>query len=238
MQEFCKIEKTINMMCHEIQKMDNSKSKWQSYSEEDLLYEIAICMFSSQMVFEIAVAIVDYLKMAGLLEIKKIMAQLELYENKLLTTLSNPIPIDLNGVPHQIRPRFNNRLAKMLTSTIVKLYREKISVYEILCFSNSAQHARKCLIEIISGFGPKQASLFLRRIGFCYELAILDRHILHYLQMKNVINSKSANLSNLMVYEKIEKEFQTLANESGVSVGCFDLAVWITIRVAKKERII
>lgn len=101
--------------------------------------------------------------------------------------------------------------------------------------SVNGKHARKILIESVTGFGPKQASLFLRNIGYCTELAIIDTHILAYLKLVRGITPKISTLSNFLKYEKIENEFIQIANDLQFKVGNFDLAIWITMRVAKKE---
>jgi N-glycosylase/DNA lyase len=108
----------------------------------------------------------------------------------------------------------------------------------ILFSARSARHARELLVNAVSGFGPKQASLFLRRVGYCSELAILDTHILDYLRMAHGIDPKPGMLSRLTSYERIEVEFQRVASEFGHAVGCVDLAMWITMRVAKREAVL
>jgi N-glycosylase/DNA lyase len=94
------------------------------------------------------------------------------------------------------------------------------------------------LTKNVIGFGPKQASLFLRRIGFSSELAILDTHILDYLKIARGIAPKLSTLSSIMGYEKIEHEFVNIAAEFNHIVGNVDLAVWVTMRVAKREMIL
>jgi N-glycosylase/DNA lyase len=104
--------------------------------------------------------------------------------------------------------------------------------------ARSASQARVSLVEAVSGFGPKQASLYLRRVGFSSELAVLDTHILDYLKMARGIDPKPGSLSRLSVYEQIEHQFRQVANDFGHGVGCVDLAMWVTMRVAKREAIL
>ncbi|WP_419600764.1 hypothetical protein, partial [Thiolapillus sp.] len=99
----------------------------------------------------------------------------------------------------------------------------------------SAKEARELLVKNVWGFGPKQASLFLRRVGYCAELAALDTHILDYLRLARGIDPKPSALSRLASYERVEKEFQRVASDFGHPVGCVDLAMWVTMRVAKRE---
>jgi N-glycosylase/DNA lyase len=109
------------------------------------------------------------------------------------------------------------------------------SLRDTLFSASSAREARELLVQQVWGFGPKQASLFLRRVGYCAELAVLDTHILDYLRVARGLDPKPSALSRLASYERIEVEFQRVAEEFGHSVGCVDLAMWVTMRVAKRE---
>ena len=80
-----------------------------------------------------------------------------------------------------------------------------------------------------------QASLYLRRIGFSTELAVLDRHVVDFLKLSRRSTAPSQGISRLPAYEAVETEFTAVAAEMGHSVGCVDLAVWVTMRVAKRE---
>ena len=84
-------------------------------------------------------------------------------------------------------------------------------------------------------FGPKQASLFLRRIGYSSDLAVLDRHVVRYLELVLEIKISDTDLSRLTSYEQVERQFRTRAMFFGHPVGVFDLAVWITMRVARRN---
>jgi N-glycosylase/DNA lyase len=75
-------------------------------------------------------------------------------------------------------------------------------------------------------------------VGFCSELAILDTHILDYLMIARGIDPKPKALSNLSSYERIEIEFQRVAAWFGYAIGCVDLAIWITMRIAKREGVL
>jgi len=111
------------------------------------------------------------------------------------------------------------------------------SLRKILFSAGSAREAREILVKQVWGFGPKQASLFLRRVGYSAQLAVLDTHILDYLRLARGIDPKPSALSRLPSYEQIEAEFQRVAADFGHSVGCVDLAMWVTMRVAKREAI-
>ena len=190
-------------------------------------------MFSSQMVFEVAEAAAQRIRDRGLLRAERV----DDYEKCLSSALYEPLSVEHGGRVRQVRPRFRNRLALLLATTVNSMREQGQSLRDTLCSAASAREARELLVKKVRGFGPKQASLFLRRIGYCAELAVLDTHILNYLRIARGIDPKPGALSRLSGYERIEVEFQRVAEEFGYPVGCVDLAMWVTMRVAKKETV-
>ncbi|MCC7312453.1 MAG: hypothetical protein IT510_14535 [Sulfuritalea sp.] len=227
------VNKTIRAMCIEVSGNAQGIQDWRLRSEEDLLYEACVCMFSSQMVFEIAEAAAQQIRKHGLLHI----GNTEGYEQQLAQALHEQLTIERGGKLKQVRPRFGNRLASLLATTVITMRQQGQSLRDTLRSSQSAREVRELLVQRVWGFGPKQASLFLRRVGYCAELAVLDTHILDYLRVARGIEPRPGALSRLSGYELIEAEFQQVAAEFGHPVGCVDLAMWVTMRVAKREAI-
>jgi N-glycosylase/DNA lyase len=227
------VDKTIRALCVEVRSGAGGVRDWHLRTEEELLHEACICMFSSQMVFEVAEAAARRIKDRGLLRSGK----LDDYEQRLSLALYEPLTVERDGKTRQVRPRFRNRLASLLATTVSTMREQGQSLRGTLFSSASAREARELLVRQVWGFGPKQASLFLRRVGYCAELAVLDTHILDYLRVARGIDPKPGALSRLSGYERIEAEFQRVAAEFGHPVGCVDLAMWVTMRVAKREAI-
>lgn len=227
------VDKTILALCIEVRSGSGGILDWHLNTEEDLLYEACVCMFSSQMMFEVAEAAAQRIRDRGLLRAGK----LDEYEQRLASVLYEPLTIDQGGKARQVRPRFRNRLALLLATTVSTMREQGQSLRDTLLSAASAREARELLVRQVWGFGPKQASLFLRRVGYCAELAVLDTHILDYLRVARGIDPKPGALSRISGYERIEAEFQQVAAEFGHPVGCVDLAMWVTMRVAKREAI-
>lgn len=227
------VDRTIRALCVEVNNSDQAVPDWQLYSEEELLHEACVCMFSSQTVFEIAEAAARHIKGLGLLRATRA----ENYEERLALALSEPLTVVHGGKTRKVRPRFRNRLASLLATTVSTMRSQGQSLRGTLRSAASASEARALLVGQVWGFGPKQASLFLRRIGYCADLAVLDTHILDYLRVTRGIDPKPGALSRLSGYERIESEFQRVAAEFGHPVGCVDLAMWVTMRVAKREAV-
>lgn len=228
------INQTIRHMCSEISADLVPPVSWRSMTETELLHEMAVCVAGSQMRFEFAVAIADRLRDDSLL--KPSAAKKGILEGHVLASLDKPIDVPMpDGTTKSYRPRFKNRLASLLASTMHGIYAQSRSLRDILLQASGAKAARQALIESVFGFGPKQASLFLRRIGYCADLAVLDVHVLDYLRLAKGLSVAPSRLGRIATYEAVEEIFREVASEFGHSVGQVDLATWLTMRVAKRE---
>lgn len=233
------INQTIRHMCSEISAEPVPRSSWKSMSEAELLHEVAVCVCGSQMLFELAVAIADRLRDDTLLQPAAVKGGFQDLEGRMLASLSRPVGVPLpDGSLKNYRPRFKNRLASLLTSTMHGLYGRSLSIRCILRQARDARGARKALIESVFGFGPKQASLYLRRIGYCADLAVLDVHVLDYLHLTRGLSIAPSRLGRISAYEEVERVFREVASGFGHPIGRVDLATWLTMRVAKREAMI
>jgi N-glycosylase/DNA lyase len=233
------INKVIQAMCKEIANQEIFALNWGKMEEENLLYEAAICIFSSQSIFEVAVAMADRLREHNLLNPYFYTNNFYSIEERFINALSTPLPIaNRNGEWRQIRPRFKNRQAYLLATTINKIYGQSLTIYGLLYSACHVKKAREILTQHVCGFGPKQASLFLRRVGYSDDLAVLDVHVLDYLQLAYNLYLSPSKLGEISFYEDIEDAFREIATNFGHSVGCVDLATWLTMRVAKREAFI
>ncbi len=88
----------------------------------------------------------------------------------------------------------------------------------------SPKAARELLVEHVEGLGYKEASHFLRNIGF-KGLAILDRHILRTLKELGALEEVPANLTRDR-YIEIERLFFRVADALGIPGEALDLVMW------------
>jgi N-glycosylase/DNA lyase len=97
----------------------------------------------------------------------------------------------------------------------------------------AAQHARgdadvhavrEWLVHTVSGLGMKEASHFLRNIGF-RNLAILDRHILKNLRYHGVLRTIPTTVTSRR-YHAIEDKFLGFAGAVGIPIDELDLLFW------------
>jgi N-glycosylase/DNA lyase len=127
--------------------------------------------------------------------------------------------------------RFPVIRAQQIAESAAAIYGKSRTLKATLESHNNSREARRKLITICSGLGPKQASLFLRNVGYD-DLAILDRHVLAYLRCRGMYFKPAASISSIKMYEVIEQVVFDLAADLGLPVSDFDLSVWVTIRAA------
>jgi N-glycosylase/DNA lyase len=85
--------------------------------------------------------------------------------------------------------------------------------------------AREWLVENVKGLGYKEASHFLRNIGLCEDLAILDRHILKNLALLGVIEEVPSSPTK-RIYLEIERKMSAFSKEAKIPMGHLDLLLW------------
>lgn len=83
---------------------------------------------------------------------------------------------------------------------------------------------REWLIRNIKGFGYKEASHFLRNVGF-FDYAIIDKHILRVLNENNLID-RIPNFLTKKRYLGYERILGKLADKVNLSQGELDLYLW------------
>ncbi|MEM2740151.1 MAG: N-glycosylase/DNA lyase [Candidatus Bathyarchaeia archaeon] len=90
------------------------------------------------------------------------------------------------------------------------------------CF-DSGMEARYWLIENVMGLGYKEASHFLRNVGF-EDVAIIDFHILNLLAKYGIIERPRTLTPRR--YREIESMLRVIASKLNVSLGELDLYLW------------
>jgi len=97
------------------------------------------------------------------------------------------------------------------------------NIKEIISKFRSGKMAREWLVKNIKGIGYKEASHFLRNVGF-EDVAILDRHIISLL-IENGIIERFRSLTKKR-YLEIEKILEDISRRTGLSPGELDLYMW------------
>ncbi len=129
----------------------------------------------------------------------------------------DPMPL-LRDPAHYIR--FHTTKAKRLLAA-----REQWSETSFILASNkTAEEKREWLAENINGFGWKEASHYLRNIGY-RNLPILDRHILKHLVRCGVF-PEVPSIGTRKRYFEAAGAFQRFADDIGIPLDEVDLFFW------------
>jgi len=101
----------------------------------------------------------------------------------------------------------------------------KVSLKSIISQVGDGYKAREWLVQNVKGIGYKEASHFLRNIGFEQNLAILDRHIVRNLQFVGVIEEIPDSLSKGRYFD-IEKRMMEFSKAVQIPMSYLDLVMW------------
>ena len=214
------IEQAIRDVCSILDEYPSVS--WQKHSEDDLWKELVFCILGSRVKVEVVHAAIDRMDGMCLLSQPLRNTCFDQYEKDTVTALSGGYPF------YRVRANQIRRAAE-------SLYTSKGSILKLLDSTSDVRSARRVLVAEVAGLGPKQASLFLRNIGYAKHIAILDVHVLTYLNRVGLTDTLLKSVSTLSQYEVLEDSFIEHAYAFGYSPDQFDLAVWIVMKVAKEE---
>lgn len=181
------------------------KQMWKKGSNEDIFCELAFCILTPQSKARNAWKAITQLR-----------------ESKVL----------FNGTEKEIVPflnivRFNKTKAKNLVLLRELMRDEKKNFITKNFFEkfHSSFEMREWIVKNIRGMSYKEASHFLRNIGFGNELAILDRHILRNLVRLEIIENIPKTITPKL-YKSIEEKLKIYCNEVKISMDNIDLLLW------------
>ena len=220
-----KIQAAVVTICPEIKlRVERSVN---CGGERALWWELSSCVLSSQVPYSMAAAAADALDQSGLLADSTRNPRLE---HHLRDTLTRPVVV--NG--RALKYRFPCAKAAQLAKTHQHIHSNAESLSSLLEGFESANEARQWLVDFASGLGPKQASMFLRNVGFSYELAVLDRHVLRYMELLGLLRQVRGSVHSMSGYLDSEAALRAHAEYAKCPVGILDWAIWIVMRVVTR----
>ncbi len=114
--------------------------------------------------------------------------------------------------------RFYNKRARYIVEA-----REKFNAQKMKQLADkNLEEAREWLVQNIKGMGMKEASHFLRNVG--YDIAIVDFHILDILKKYKIISKNT--ILNKKNYTIIEDKLENIAGKTKSSLSELDLYLW------------
>ncbi len=202
-------------------------------SETNLLSELVLCILSSQEKYEVALAAIKSLRKKNVLRIPKCKSDFKEIKSQIKGTLKNPVHFKFNEKDCSRRLRFFAKKGTYIINTLENIYLNDLTITEILNQKDCIQETRKNIIYYTFGLGPKQASMFLRNIGYHSEFAILDKHVIDYMRIMGLTRLSAVNFSSMASYQEIETKLKSYAATHNVNLLHLDLAIWTTMRTLK-----
>lgn len=106
---------------------------------------------------------------------------------------------------------------------IVEARKYRRSIKKIIQSFTDKGELREWLVKNIKGIGYKEASHFLRNVGYM-NFAIIDFHIVDLLVKNGII--KKPKIMNRKEYLEIERLLKSIADELSITLGELDLYLW------------
>ncbi len=186
-------------------RLQDFKEIWLGGNNEDIHVELSFCILTPQSKARNAWSAITKLR-----------------DNELLFRGSEEEIVDYLNVV-----RFKNNKARNLV-----ILREKMkdSLGELITkdfftILGDVFEVREWIVKNIRGMAHKEASHFLRNVGFGDEIAILDRHILRNLVRLGVIAEVPKTITPKK-YKEIEKKMLRYCQKIGIPMDEFDLLLW------------
>ncbi len=135
-----------------------------------------------------------------------------------------------NGQPKAISPylkaaRFLNKKAEFIVNDRGLFKKNGCFSIKDYIYEKDIFKTREWLVENIKGIGYKEASHFLRNIGFGKDLAILDVHILKNLKNYGVIKDIPKSLAKKEQLD-IENKLGKFCKKINIPMDELDLLLW------------
>jgi len=127
------------------------------------------------------------------------------------------------------RYRFPNRRARDIVASARFMYSQHTGVRSVLRNLSNGIQAREYLSEKVQGLGMKEASHFLRDTKFSSSLAIIDTHVIKFLQDLSVL-PRSRFRMEPKLYIQLEKILEDIARSLGTNLAILDIAIWNSMR--------
>lgn len=202
--------------------------------ERKLLSQLVLCILSSQEKYEVALGAMKMLQKDNILRIPQNRVELNEIKKGINVVLSKPIRFNYNGKSYSRRLRFFNKKCDYIIRTIQNIYLNDLTIKEILSSNECIQETRNTIINYSNGLGPKQASMFLRNVGYYSEFAVLDKHVIDYMKMLGMTDVSNNGYSTIRQYQIAETTLKCYAATYNVSLLHLDMAIWTTMRTLSK----
>src|SRR5690606_35232642 len=124
------------------------------------------------------------------------------------------------------RYRFPMVRATWLAKAVTEIHREFGSLRSLLGETHATSELRRKLVARVAGMGPKQASMFLRDIGVAKDVAIIDSHVMRFMDIVLGDPVDTRRIGRITTYEMHEMTLSRYATYWRVGMSELDRAIW------------
>jgi N-glycosylase/DNA lyase len=132
---------------------------------------------------------------------------------------------DIKRTLHRKVRFHNNKSGYILHARNLFTEKGRLSIKKKLLEKGTPYEMREWLVSNLKGIGYKEASHFLRNIGFGKDIAILDRHILKNLKKHGAIKEIPKFLTPKK-YREIEQQMSEFSRKVRIPMEEMDLLFW------------
>jgi N-glycosylase/DNA lyase len=222
------LEATVQAVAMQIARATSHETA--SYrTERSLFRELVGCILGSQVTFEQALAATKRVHRLNISEAIRATGQ--------RSSLTHAVQKALRGRNgSETRYRFWRVRSAFVVDTAFEVYVKRDGLRCLLDQTSDQRMRRQLIADVAKGVGPKQASLFLRNTGYGSDLAILDVHVLRFMQCIGLSEDGpgARTITNLKKYEAYERRLSEYARRLGWALDIFDQAIWVSMRVAQR----
>jgi N-glycosylase/DNA lyase len=188
-----------------IDRISDFKHIWENGSKEDIFAELVFCLLTPQS------------KAFSCWKCVTILREKDL----LLKGDAEILQKEIKGYA-----RFHNTKAQRIVEVREKFNHNGIpDIKEHIKSLERTFDKREWLVKNIKGYGYKEASHFLRNIGFGDDIAILDRHIYKNLKLSGVIDEIPKSVTPKKYFE-IEKKMLVFSKQIKIPMSHLDFVLW------------
>jgi N-glycosylase/DNA lyase len=148
--------------------------------------------------------------------------------------LRRPIYLPMRRDGSYRKYRFPNVRARNIVDSALFINSRGLKLRHQLGFFHSETEARDFFVSNCPGVGMKEASHFLRDIGYADSLAIVDSHVVSFLREIGAVQVKCTFPLTQRLYRDFEKILQGISVDTGMNLAVLDMAIWKYMRESKE----
>ena len=207
----------------------NIKLDWKNKSESELWHELCFCILSANVNYDLAKSTLNHLVKHNFLNPDWFVFA-ENSQKKIETEFEKSVYLPKKKDNTLRKYRYPKKRSEQIIKAGIFLYKKNNGIKDILSKFDNPVDSREFLVSNISGIGIKEASHYLRNIGYCNSLAIIDVHVLAFLE--NILLTKfrkNKSLSDKM-YLFLEKILVNFSKFHNLTLSILDMAIWHYMR--------